>query len=94
MITLQTPIPPTPAANAARGDVNGAEPAGGTETPPGPDFAALIAGMLAVSSNPGAAATANANTEGANADTEHGEQDQPASTGNGAVATIESALAI
>jgi flagellar hook-length control protein FliK len=94
MITLQTPISPAPAANAARGDVNGAEPAGGAETAPGPDFAALMAGMRSVSLNPGAAATTGVNAADANADTEKGEQDQLASAGNDAVAAIESALAI
>ena len=93
MITLHAPIPPTPAASAARGNVRGAE------TAPGPDFAALMAGMLAVSSNPGAAAVtdanaANANTADANTDMEHGAQEQPAIAGNGAAAAIESALAI
>jgi flagellar hook-length control protein FliK len=83
MIRLQAPISPTPAANAARGDVKGAETAGVAETTPGPDFAALMAGMLSVSSNPGAAATTganppDANTADADADTEHDEQDQPA----------------
>ena len=93
MITLHAPIPPTPAASAARGNVRGAEAASG------PDFAALMAGMLAVSSNPGAAAVtdanaANANTADANADREHGAQEQPAIAGNGAAAAIESAIAL
>jgi flagellar hook-length control protein FliK len=88
MITLQASISPTPAANAAHGDTSGAE------TATGPDFAALMAGMLAVSSNPGAAAVTDANAADANADTEHGAQEQAASAGNGAAAAIESALAI
>lgn len=88
MITLHAPSPPIPAANAARGDASGAE------TASGPDFAALMAGMLSVSSNPAAAAATDANTADANADTEHGDQERPAIAGNGAAAAIESAIGI
>jgi flagellar hook-length control protein FliK len=90
MITLQAPISPTiPAAGAARGDANGAEPEGGTEIPSGPQFAALMAGMLPEASKPGAAATTGTSAT----DTDTG-QDEHAPPAIDAAAAIESAIAI
>ena len=91
MITLQTLISAIPAAVAARGDVNDAEPAGGAETAPGPDFASLMAGMLPVCSNPGAPPPTGG--DGTDGKAQRGEQEQATDTANGAAA-IENAIAI